>query len=136
MRVVATAFKLSRGSDSSAGYDLRAAESGLVSPQSRAVIKTGLYLEIPPGHYGRIAPRSGLAVKSGLNVLAGVIDCDYRGEVRVVVHNTDQFHFFSYERGDRIAQLIIEACHHPDIEYVDVLDDTVRGEDGFGSTGK
>jgi F-type H+-transporting ATPase subunit alpha len=92
--------------------------------------------EIPDGYYGRIAPRSGLAVKSGINVLAGVIDSDYRGEIMVVLHNTDQHHSYHYAKGDRIAQLIIETCYHLDIEYVDSLEPTERGQDGFGSTGK
>jgi len=136
MRVISRVFKLERGSANAAGYDLRATESGLISPQSRSVIKTGIYLEIPSGFYGRIAPRSGLAVKSGINVLAGIIDSDYRGEILVALHNTDQYQFFSYEKGDRIAQLIIETCHHPVIEYTDSLDSTARGDGGFGSTGK
>lgn len=136
MRVVSQEYKLERGSSNAAGYDLKAIESGSISPLSRSIIRTGIRVEIPVGYYGRVAPRSGLAVKNGINVLAGVIDSDYRGEIMVVLHNTDQHHSYHYEKGDRIAQLIIETCHHLVIEYVDSLESTERGKDGFGSTGK
>jgi dUTP pyrophosphatase len=93
-----------------------------------------LAIAIPEGHYGRIAPRSGLAVKNFIDVGAGVIDMDYRGPVGVVLfnHSGDDFHI---KQGDRIAQLIIEKISNPQIVEVDDLDATARGAGGFGSTG-
>ena len=91
-------------------------------------------MAIPEGHYGRVAPRSGLAVKNFIDVGAGVIDCDYRGALGVVLfnHSADDFHI---KPGDRIAQLIIEKISTPDVVEVDDLDETARGAGGFGSTG-
>lgn len=109
----------------------------------RSTLETGISVAIPPGYYGRIAPRSGLAVKEGIDVLAGVVDASYRGEVKVVLLNTNttqtnstMHHYVSFKPGDRIAQLIIEKIHAArEMEVVDSLDDTQRGAGGFGSTG-
>lgn len=123
-----------RGSPLSAGYDLSAAEEKTIEVGGRAVVQTGLKMKIPEGCYGRVAPRSGLAVRNGINTGAGVIDADYRGEVGVVLFNhgtTD----FKVNIGDRIAQLILEHICLAEVEKVDQLDDTQRGEGGFGSTG-
>jgi dUTP pyrophosphatase len=98
------------------------------------LVSTGLAVKIPEGYYGRVASRSGLAVKSCLEVGAGVIDSDYRGEVKVLVRNLGGKPF-QLNHGDRIAQLIIEKITTPDIEEVDDLDVTERGAAGFGSTG-
>jgi dUTP pyrophosphatase len=124
----------SRATASSAGYDLSAAHAAVVPRHGRAVIQTDLAIAVPPGHYGRIAPRSGLAVKFFVDVGAGVIDCDYRGAVGVVLfnHSADDFHV---KQGDRIAQLILEVISTPAVVEVDELDDTERGAGGFGSTG-
>jgi len=91
-------------------------------------------MAIPVGCYGRIAPRSGLAFKSSIDVGAGVIDPDYRGEVKVLLFNLGNCDFKA-EAGTRIAQLIIERCETPPVVEVDSLDDTERGAGGFGSTG-
>ena len=123
-----------RGSPLSAGYDLSAAEEKTIQAGGRAVVQTGLKMKIPEGCYGRVAPRSGLAVRQGINTGAGVIDADYRGEVGVVLFNhgsTD----FKVNIGDRIAQLILERICLAEIEKVEQLDDTQRGAGGFGSTG-
>lgn len=127
---------LVRANPSDAGIDLRAAEEVYIPPLSRATVSTGLCLEIPEGHYGRVAPRSGLAHRHGIDVLAGVVDSSYRGEVKVVLHNTDKEESFRVSQGDRIAQLIIER--HYNLEFVEVedLSSTERGSGGFGSTGK
>ena len=103
----------------------------------RHAIKTGLILEIPRGCYGRIAPRSGLAVKFGLDTMAGVIDSDYRGEIGIVAVNLGQ-EDVSFKRGDRIAQLILERCYTPEVTPISVqeLTGTDRGKGGFGSTGE
>src|SRR6056300_774589 len=99
-----------QGSNYAAGYDLYAAESGQVESECRRLIKTNIAISIPEGYYGRIAPRSGLAYKNGIDVMAGVIDADYRGDIGVILYNTGDrpFHF---QEKDRIAQLIIEKYH-------------------------
>ena len=124
-----------RANPNDAGADLYSIESVVIPPLSRGVVKTGLALEIPVSYYGRVAPRSGLAAKHGIDVLAGVIDSSYRGEIGVVLLNTDSSNSFTVNVGDRIAQLIIESHYNP--VFVEVLDllETNRGEGGFGSSG-
>lgn len=124
-----------RSTSGAAGYDLFSTDNYVILPGRRVVVSTGLSIQVPDGTYGRIAPRSGLAVKHGLDVLAGVIDPDYIGEVKVVVHNTDIQTPFVVRPGYRIAQLILENFTIADVTEVDMLDDTERGEGGFGSTG-
>lgn len=125
-----------RASAKAAGYDLYAAEGKSVPAKSRELFKTDLQMAIPPGYYGRIAPRSGLALKHGIDVGAGVIDEDYRGDVGVLLFNFSDIDV-CIDNGDRIAQLIVEKIAHPKIVEVDSLDaETERGDQGFGSTGK
>ena len=123
------------GSEAAAGADLRAAEEVTLRPGERAAVATGVHLEIPPGHVGLVWPRSGLAVRHGLDTLAGVIDSDYRGEVRVVLvnHGTEPV---VLARGDRIAQLLIQRVERAVFRKADSLDETGRGQGGFGSTGR
>tara|TARA_Y100000004_G_C8812824_1_gene368489 strand:+ start:46 stop:477 length:432 start_codon:yes stop_codon:yes gene_type:complete len=123
-----------QGSEYAAGYDLYAAEQGVVPSECRLLIKTNISISIPDGYYGRIAPRSGLAYKSGIDVMAGVIDADYRGDIGVILYNTD-VKDFEFQKGDRIAQLIIEKCHKAEWQEVSELEDSVRSDGGFGSTG-
>ena len=130
-----------RGTEHSIGLDLYAAPN----PDSygdydipmgkRARISTGIAVAIPSGYYGRVAPRSGLALKVGIDVMAGVIDPDYTGEVQVLLLNTDMHRTFKVKPGDRIAQLILERADMLPVEEVDELDDTARGGNGYGSTG-
>ena len=125
-----------RGSDGSVGYDLYSAVDIIVPSQAgNALVGTGIALSIPLDCYGRIAPRSGLAAKHCIQVGAGVIDPDYTGEIKVVLfnHGTEDFEI---KKGDRIAQLILERCETPIIKEIGLLDETLRGSDGFGSTGK
>jgi dUTP pyrophosphatase len=119
------------------GLDLRANESLLIEAGERALISTGLYISIPEGYEGQVRPRSGLAISEGLTVLnaPGTIDSDYRGEIKVILLNTDKQNFFVIETGDRIAQLIISPIQKVELEEVQELDKTDRGESGFGSTG-
>lgn len=124
-----------RGSDGAAGYDLQSIESCVILPGKRAVVATGLSFELPSGVYGRIAPRSGLAVKHGIQVGAGVVDADYRGEVKVVLFNHDN-NPYVIKPGYRIAQLILERCETPEVEEIFDSSDTARGQGGFGSTGQ
>lgn len=123
-----------KGSAYAAGYDLSSVENVTINAGTRAVVKTGLRIAVQPDCYLRIAPRSGLAVKKGIDTLAGVVDADYRGEIMVVLINHGS-ESFEIKIGDRIAQAIPEkiSCA-PLLEVVD-LDETTRGAGGFGSTG-
>ena len=123
-----------RGSALAAGLDLFSIEDVEIPPRQRAVAKTGLAVAIPAGFYGRIAPRSGLAAKKGLDVLSGVIDSDYRGEVLCLLYNTSD-EIINLPEGSKICQLIIEQIITPDAVWATELDDTARGAGGFGSTG-
>ncbi|XP_053934130.1 deoxyuridine 5'-triphosphate nucleotidohydrolase, mitochondrial isoform X2 [Cuculus canorus] len=125
----------SRGSARAAGYDLYSAYDCVIPPMEKAVVKTDIQIALPSGCYGRVAPRSGLAAKHFIDVGAGVIDEDYRGNVGVVLFNFGK-EAFQVKKGDRIAQLICERIFYPELEEVQALDDTERGEGGFGSTGK
>jgi dUTP pyrophosphatase len=124
-----------QGTNFAAGYDLYAAEDAVVVCGTRKLIKTNISMEITPGYYGRIAPRSGLAYKNGIDVLAGVIDSDYRGDIGVILYNTDANIDFNVKKGDRIAQIIFEACYIATLNNVENLDNTLRQAGGFGSTG-
>ena len=124
-----------RGSDRSVGYDLYSSEDAMVPCQAgRALIGTGITVVLPEGVYGRVAPRSGLAVKHCINVGAGVIDPDYTGEIKVVLFNHGEKDF-EIKKGDRIAQLVLERCETPPVEEISIVEDTERGSGGFGSTG-
>ena len=123
-----------RGSELAAGYDIYSAENGCVDIGSHRAISTQLSVAIPVGYYGRIAPRSGLAYKRAIDVLAGVVDPDYRGEIKVILVNHGR-EGYRFEKGDRIAQLVLEKIITPEVVQVDSLEDTQRGEGGFGSTG-
>lgn len=122
-----------------AGIDLRATEAVTLAPAGgRALVPTGIAVAIPRGYAGFIQPRSGLAFKHGVTVLnsPGLIDSDYRGELKALLINTDPTEPFEVTRGERIAQLVIQAVEHVDLVEVDVLDATERGEGGFGHTGR
>ena len=124
-----------KGTSGAAGFDLFSAEDLVINPGSRALVSLGLSIQVPLGTYGRIAPRSGLAVKHGIQVGAGVIDSDYTGEVKVLLfnHGSDSF---DIKTGDRIAQLVIEKIvDNIEVILVDTLSYTDRGSGGFGSTG-
>jgi dUTP diphosphatase len=122
-----------RGSALAAGLDLCSIEDVELQPKQRAMVRTGLAVAIPPGFYGRVAPRSGLAARNGLDVLAGVIDSDYRGEICCVLYNTGD-EAIELTSGTKICQLIIEKIITPEAAWVIDLDETVRGAGGFGST--
>lgn len=125
-----------RATPGAVGYDLFSTDNYVVLPGRRVVVSTGISVSLPPGCYGRIAPRSGLAVKHGLDTLAGVIDPDYTGEVKVVLQNLDPQPFV-IRPGYRIAQLILEQCVAPEVIEVpsECTSLTDRGTAGFGSTG-
>ena len=120
-----------------AGFDLRAVEPFTLAPGERALVPTGVAIALPPGHAGLVTPRSGLAIKHGISVVngPGLVDPNYRGELKVVLVNLGQ-ETFEGQAGDRIAQLLIVPFAAPPIAIVDTLDDTERGADGFGSSGR
>lgn len=124
--------------EASAGMDLRAnIETAVVlQPLERAIIKTGLFIELPIGSEAQVRPRSGLAAKKGITVLnaPGTIDADYRGEIGVILVNLSK-ETFTVENGERIAQLVIAKHERADWQQVEELSSTVRGAGGFGSTG-
>ncbi|MBZ3879774.1 Deoxyuridine 5'-triphosphate nucleotidohydrolase, mitochondrial [Sciurus carolinensis] len=126
---------MTQGSKWAAGYDLYSAYDYIVPPMEKALVKSDIEIVLPSGCYGRIAPRSGLAAKHFIDVGAGVIDEDYRGNVGVVLFNFGK-EKFEVKKGDRIAQLICEWIFYPDIEEVQGLNDTERGSGDFVSTGQ
>jgi len=119
-----------------AGLDLRASESVKLEPGERRLVSTGLAIAIPEGHAGLVLPRSGLAVQKGVTVLnaPGLIDSGYRGELKVLLINHGPV-VVAIERGERIAQLVIQAVARARLVEVERLPDSARGEGGFGSTG-
>jgi dUTP pyrophosphatase len=125
--------------EDSAGFDLRAklSEEIKLQPMERQLVKTGLFLELPTRYEAQIRPRSGLALKKGITVLnaPGTIDADYRGEIGVILINLSQEEF-TINNGDRIAQMVIAEYQKVDFVEVEQLENSVRGDGGFGSTGK
>jgi dUTP pyrophosphatase len=122
-----------RGSTAAAGLDLFSIEDISLGPNERVLARTGLSVAIPEGYYGRVAPRSGLAVKNGLDVLAGVIDADYRGEILCLLYNTST-EKIQLPPHTKICQLLIEKIITPAAMWADEISETVRGSGGFGST--
>jgi len=137
-RLHADAVVPERAYTGDAGLDLVACERAEIGPGERATVGTGLAVAIPEGHAGFVQPRSGLAADHGVTVLntPGLIDSGYRGEVRVLLLNTDRETAFSIAPGDRIAQLILVRVETPPVEEVTSLTESERGEGGFGSSGR
>lgn len=123
-----------RGSQAAAGLDLYCIEELSFLPHERVLARTGLSVAIPEGFYGRVAPRSGLAVKHGLDVMAGVIDADYRGELQCLLINAGSTPV-NLPAGTKVCQLIVEKIITPQAMWADDLTETARGAGGFGSTG-
>jgi dUTP pyrophosphatase len=122
-----------------AGIDLIARENVTLAPAGgRALVATGIAIALPEGYAGLVQPRSGLAFKRGVTVLntPGLIDSGYRGELKVCLINHDPTEAFEVTRGERIAQLVVQAVEHVTFVEVDTLDDSERGDKGFGSSGR
>jgi dUTP pyrophosphatase len=121
-----------------AGFDLYAIEAVTLEPGARAAIRTGIAIEVSHGHAALVLPRSGLAAKHGISVVnaPGLIDSGYRGEVQVLLLNTDRETPFAIAPGDRIAQLVLIRVESPAVEEATTLTETQRGEGGFGSSGR
>lgn len=128
----------SRAHPGDAGLDLHAAEDVTLKPGERASIPTGVAVAIPEGYAGFVVPRSGLAAKHGIGVVnaPGLIDSGYRGEIRVLLVNLDQYEAVELRRGERIAQLVIQRVEEATLREVAELPPSARGEGGFGSTGR
>ncbi len=120
--------------ENSAGLELSSTNHVCLEQGQRMLIKTGVAIEIPEGYVGLVWPRSGLSVKKGTDILAGVIDSSYRGEIGVVLLNTG-YDDLVIQPGERVAQLLIQPIVNAEVEEVEELSDSVRGENGFGSTG-
>jgi dUTP diphosphatase len=120
-----------------AGLDLYALEGAVLEPGQRASVATGIAVEIPDGQAGLVLPRSGLAARSGISLVnaPGLIDAGYRGEIKVLLLNTDLHAAFTIASGDRIAQLVLVSIETPPVEEVDALERSERGAGGFGSSG-
>lgn len=120
-----------------AGADLVSRIDVVLGPGERALVPTGIALALPEGYVGLVHPRSGLAARHGITIVnaPGTIDSGYRGEVKVCLLNTDRTESFAVNRGDRIAQLVVQRYEHAAFVEVETLDDTTRGAGGYGSTG-
>ncbi len=121
-----------------AGLDLRSLEGATLAPGARAALRTGLAVELPPGHAGLVLPRSGLAARHGIALVnaPGLVDAGYRGELQVLLLNTDRAEAFTVRPGERIAQLVVVAVASPEAIEVADLGASARGAGGFGSTGR
>jgi dUTP pyrophosphatase len=137
-RLSGAALPPTRAHHGDAGYDLHAVEAATLGPGERTSIGTGIALEIPEGWAGLVLPRSGLAARHGITLTnaPGLIDAGYRGEVRVLLLNTDRAASFEVAPGDRIAQLMLVRHSVPQLDEVETLEESARGGDGFGSTGR
>lgn len=123
-----------RGTDGAVGYDIYSSEDKTINANSYSLVSTGIAIKCPTGTYARIASRSSLSFKNGICIGGGVVDPDYRGEIKVIIFNHSNVEF-KIEKGFRIAQFILEECRVVPIKEVQALDETTRGDKGFGSTG-
>jgi dUTP pyrophosphatase len=133
----ADAVPPARARSGDAGYDLRATERVSIPQDGRRLVGTGIAIALPEGVAGLVTPRSGLAIDHGLTLLnaPGLIDPSYRGEIKVILHNTSERRY-TVEIGDRIAQLLLVPYWAPELEVVEELPETERGANGFGSSGR
>jgi dUTP pyrophosphatase len=139
VRLLSDAARLpGRAHEADAGLDLHASEAAVLEPGDRASVGTGIAIEVPPGHAGLVLPRSGLAARHGIALVnsPGLIDSGYRGEIRILLINTDRHQRFEIEPGDRIAQLVLTPVQAAEPVEAAELADSGRGEGGFGSTGR
>jgi dUTP pyrophosphatase len=137
-KLAATAILPTRATPGDAGLDLYASEAARLEPGARASVGTGIAIEIPDGHAGLVLPRSGWAAKHGISLVnaPGLIDAGYRGEVRVLLLNTDREEAFEISEGNRIAQLLVVPFASLEPIESEALAESERGEGGFGSTGR
>lgn len=125
-----------KNSQDEAGYDFYSSDDYIIKPMERILVKTGLALSIPYGYYGHISDRSGMALKKGAHCLGKIIDPTYRGEIGIIIFNTDMFEPIKIQKGDRVAQVIFKKYETVDFVVEDELDQSSRGSAGFGSSGR
>lgn len=133
-RLTDTALAPTRAHPGDAGLDLYADVDVIVQPHDRMLVSTGIAVSIDPGSAGLIWPRSGMALRYGIDVGAGVIDASYRGEIKVLLFNHDSLPY-KISRGDKVAQLLIQSVANPTMTEMDELPNSLRADNGFGSTG-
>lgn len=127
----------SKSSENDAGYDISSCEDTTIQPMSRQLVKTGISISIPAGYYGHISDRSGMALKHGAHCLGKIIDPSFRGEIGIILYNTDMYAPIQIKTGQRIAQIIFKKYENVNfLETEEDLDSTKRGEKGFGSSGE
>ena len=124
-----------KNSPDEAGYDLYSSDDYIIKPMERKLVKTGIAIAIPYGYYGHISDRSGMAFKKGAHCLGKIVDPTYRGELGVIILNTDMFEPIKIQKGDRMAQIIFKKYENVTFEQEESLDQSSRGEKGFGSSG-
>ena len=124
-----------KNSPDEAGYDLSSSEDCIIKPMERRLVKTGIAFSIPYGFYGHISDRSGMALKKGAHCLGKIVDPTYRGEIGVIILNTDMFEPIKIQKGDRVAQIIFKKYENVNFTVEDELDQSIRGDRGFGSSG-
>jgi len=126
----------SRSSDEDAGYDLYCYEDQFIKPMERCLVKTGIAMSIPTGYYGHISDRSGMALKKGAHCLGKIVDPSYRGEIGVIILNTDMYETIKIQKGDRIAQMIFKKYENINFIEKGSLNESERAESGYGSSGR
>jgi dUTP pyrophosphatase len=124
-----------KSSPDEAGYDLYSSEDCIIKPMERKLVKTGIAISIPYGYYGHISDRSGMALKKGAHCLGKIVDPTYRGEIGIIILNTDMFEPIKIQKGDRVAQMIFKKYENVDFITESDLENSPRGEKGFGSSG-
>ena len=125
----------SKLSQDDAGYDLYTSEDVLIKPMERKLIKTGVSISIPSGYYGHISDRSGMAFRKGAHCLGKIVDSTYRGELGVIILNTDMYETIKIQKNDRVAQIIFKKYENVNFVVEKFLDETKRGSSGYGSSG-
>ena len=128
------AYMPERGHDGDAGMDLRTPERVFIPKNGSAVIDTGVHMEIPYGYFGKLESKSGLNVKNSIVSLGGVIDHGYTGSIKAKLYNFGDD--YTFEKGDKVVQIVIQPCEYPELELTDHFEETERGDNGFGSTGR
>ena len=125
----------SKSRNDDAGYDLYASDEYTIKPMERCLVKTGIALEIPEGYYGHVSDRSGMALKKGAHCLGKIIDPSFRGEIGIIILNTDMYEPIKISAGDRVAQIIIKKYENVCFQNIDILKNSSRQENGYGSSG-
>ena len=125
----------SKSSLDDAGYDLYSCEEVVIKPMERKLVKTGVAMSIPSGYYGHISDRSGMAFKKGAHCLGKIVDSSYRGDIGVIILNTDMYEPIKIQKNDRIAQIIFKKYENVNFIVENLLDETERGSSGYGSSG-